>query len=127
MRKAISKRLVKATSWAVLCVLLIEVMNYGWDVRIRARRLPDCRWDEDRPYQETIPYMVRWCTVKREVIMVRLYDKEGQTLLAERMFDSPDWPIIYWTAKEVGYRTLTDWGSIALPPSVLDLWRTRLP
>lgn len=59
--------------------------------------------------------------------MLRLYDKEGKMLLAERMFDYPTLPRIYWKSDKLGYQTFGGGGEISLPPSALDRWRTRLP
>ncbi|MBO9645649.1 hypothetical protein [Pseudacidovorax intermedius] len=127
MKRIVLTRRMKLALWVGLCVILFNGIDYVLDARMRARMLPECRWEEDRPYQNTIPYLVRWCIVKRDVVMFRVYDKEGKKLLAERMFDYPDLPLIYWSSKEVGYRTFSDWGAVALPPSALDEWRTHLP
>ncbi|WP_304303681.1 hypothetical protein [Pseudacidovorax intermedius] len=120
-------KLASAACWLLLGTLLIETVDYVFDARLRAHTVPKCRWTDNSPAPDPFPYLARWCFLTKEVVMLRLYDKEGRTLLAERMFDYPDFPRIYWKSKKLGYQTLTGDDEIALPPSKLDLWRTRLP
>lgn len=121
------RSLTKAAIWLSTCAVLVAMIDYVADARMRARMVPQCRWNDVRPTREAMPYLARWCIVERDVVILRLYDEAGGTLLAERMFDYPDVPRIYWELDELGYRTFTDWGAIGLPPSTLDRWRTRLP
>ena len=110
-----------------LCIFLIEAADYLLDARLRARTIPQCHWTNDSPLPDPFPYLARWCFLTKDVVMLRLYDEQGKTLLAERMFSYSDFPRIYWKSTKLGYQTLTSDDEIALPPSRLDRWRTRLP
>jgi len=58
---------------------------------------------------------------------VEVQYETGEKLLAERMFDYPDIPRFYWRREKLGFDAWLDPASIALPPTLLDRWRTRWP
>jgi hypothetical protein len=112
--------------WVIGLTLIFVFSRYLIDAQERRRGEADCVWEAVLNYED-MPYSARWCKLNREKVMLRIFDVEGRRLLAERTFFQQDWPNFYWRSDALGYDTEPHGGLIALPPSVLDRWRAKLP
>ena len=121
------KKLLRVSLWLGAMTTVVLLVDYAMDAHTRAEWLPKCQWEDFKPVRYPHPYLARWCFVKREMIVVRLFDETGQKLLAERTFEYPTFPRMYWQQDEFGFLTSSGAGGISLPPTLLDRLRLSLP
>lgn len=112
--------------WTASLSAFLYLCGYAVDVHERKTKEPACQWIAV-PSRDAVPYAARYCYLNKETVLLRLYAAGGRQVLAERMFFELDQPNFYWKADALGYSTLSDGGFIALPPTVLDRLRARLP
>ncbi|RQV78274.1 hypothetical protein [Burkholderia anthina] len=120
------KILVRRTFTAVAVVVALGcVWGYWKDAQRRADCEPDARDSEHSPDGS---YLARYCYF-RNTIVLRLYDKEGKRLLAERTYrDTSGLPVsLYWKEHALMYAEEQELGGISLPPTFLDRAMAQLP
>ena len=120
-------KLLRVSLWLAALTTVVLLVDYAMDARTRAERLPECRWKDFKSVYYPHPYLARWCFLKGEMIVIRLFDERGEQLLAERTFEYPTFPRLYWEPDELGFQTSTGVGGISLPPTLLDRLRLMLP
>ncbi|WP_155122865.1 hypothetical protein [Burkholderia ubonensis] len=99
--------------------------GYWKDAQLRAICEPKERNSEQSPDGS---YWARYCYFGGTVIL-RLYDKEGKRLLAERTYrDTSGIPVnLHWAKETLMYPEGQDLGTINLPPTLYDRSMARLP
>lgn len=113
--------------WLAAFAALVFLCRYLSDAHTRATRAPDCRWNAV-PNPNNTPYSARFCYLDKETVLLRVYDTKGQALLAERSFFELDRPRFHWESNALGYNDRNyDGGEIALPPTLLERLRVKLP
>lgn len=111
--------------WAAAFAAFLYLSGYAFDVNKRITRKATCQWiDVSNP--DDMPYTARYCHLTKDTGLLQLYDVKGQRLLAERMYSNLDLPRLYWGPDALNYDTSTG-ESIALPPTLLDKLRAKLP
>ncbi len=111
-------------SFAFLSVF-VALCIYGIEARERWLRVPDCKW-VFVPNTENTLYSATVCYMTADTVLLRVYDLSGERLLAERSYRESGVDA-RWFSNEIVYDTSDDRGSIAIPPSMLDWLRARLP
>ncbi|AOJ32920.1 hypothetical protein [Burkholderia metallica] len=118
---------------AFVSAAVVTVLGFGWsywkDVQLRA--ICDSRTQkiERSPHGG---YWARYCYFG-DTIVLRLYDREGERLVAERTYrDGSRIPVELHWAKEAlmypqGLEFGETFGEISLPPTLLDRMMARLP
>jgi len=118
--------------------LIIRSGIYASEAYLRQTQIPNCRWRFDEqlfdPSYASPPYSLRYCYLKRDIILLQLHDRAGQQLLAERMFTYPYYErlSLAWRLDERRQASALTYGfeagdDISLPPTLLDRMRARLP
>lgn len=120
------KVIVRFACCLAALVAFVYLCNYVSDARTRATKAPDCVWDPI-PNPESEPYTAYYCVLSKGTILLRLYDITEQHLLAERTFSHADWPNFFWKPMGLGYDAYPDGDLIALPPSLFERLRAKLP
>jgi len=118
---------------AFVSAAVVAVLGFGWsywkDVQLRAT----C--DSLKPKIERSPhdgYWARYCYFG-DTIVLRLYDSEGERLVAERTYrDGSRIPVeLHWAKEALMYPHGLEFGEtlgeISLPPTFLDRMMARLP
>lgn len=117
---------VRCALWIVVPIALIQLGSYIIDARTRAARAPSCEW-RLVPNPNNTSYVARWCKLTKDTVLLRLYDATEQNLLAERAYFQLDRPNLGWAHDYLWYDTHPDDAFIALPPSMLERLRAKLP
>jgi hypothetical protein len=120
------KKLLRTIWWLFGAAIVTILCNYVIEARKRITGKGRCNWIAVSNHRHA-SYMAKFCYLTYDTVLVRLYDEEQKRLLAERVFFESDRPNFYWKSGALGYGGETYGGVIALPPTVLDRWRTRLP
>ncbi|PCE27431.1 hypothetical protein BWP39_02725 [Paraburkholderia acidicola] len=110
-----------------ICALaaLASAWTYWEGARLRALVKPtDC----DNAQSADGRYTARVCYLGSRIVL-RLYERQSQQLLAERTYgSSADDPVrLYWKPDELRYEDGADLGTIHLPPSLYDRLLAKLP
>ncbi|MBY4727756.1 MULTISPECIES: hypothetical protein [Burkholderia] len=118
---------------AFVSAVVVTVLGFGWscwkDVQLRANCDSRTQKIERSPYGG---YWARYCYFG-DTIVLRLYDREGECLVAERTYrDGSRTPVDLHWAKEAlmypqGLEFGETFGEISLPPTFLDRMMARLP
>lgn len=112
-----------------LSVVIVAVLGYGWSYYRNAHLRSICA-EKDRSSEWSVDgvYAARYCYFK-DTIVLRLYDRRGQRLVAERTYrDTSGDPVrIYWEKSVLLYAEDYDFGRINLPPSLYDRLLAKLP
>ncbi|MCA3640653.1 MAG: hypothetical protein IOC33_15890 [Burkholderia sp.] len=118
---------------AFVSAAVAAVLGFGWgywkDVQLRA--ICDSRTQkiERSPHGG---YWARYC-YSGDTIVLRLYDREGERLVAERTYrDGSRLPVeLHWAKEALMYPQGLEFGEtsgeISLPPTFLDRMMARLP
>lgn len=107
----------------------LAVVGYSWNywraARLRAHCEPKERNSERSPDGN---YLARYCYFG-DTIILRLYERKGQYLLAERTYgDTSGLPVeLSWRKDVLMYPDGQELGEIRLPPPLLDRAMSRLP
>lgn len=117
--------LIRLFKWVALLSAFVALCIYGIEARERWIKVPYCDW-EPVPNEKNKPYSANVCYLTKETILLRVYDSNGGRLLAERSYRNNG---VYarWLPDEILYDTSDDDSSIAIPPTMLDWLRARLP
>jgi len=118
--------LVRCAIWLAALVAFVYLCNYVVDARTRMTRAPSCHWNAV-PNPDNAPYSASFCYLNKETVLLRLYDPLGKHLLAERTYFNLDRPFVAFTQDELIFDTYPDDASIALPPSLFERLRAKLP
>lgn len=119
--------LLRCSLWLAAFAALVYLCSYLSDTRARATKAPGCEWNAV-PNPHNAPYLARFCYLDKETVLLRVYDAEGQSLLAERSIFELDRPRFHWELNALGYNDRNyDGGEIALPPTLLERLRAKLP
>lgn len=113
----------------VVSVALMTAFGYAvryWrDAQLRSLvRSTDCDSEQSADGR----YTARYCYL-REKVVLRLYDRESQELLAERTYqDHSHVPVrLHWRQDALRYEDDDGLGTIPLPPLLHDRFLARLP
>ena len=127
------KSLLRLAYWIAALVAVVYFCNYLLDAHTRTTRVPACEWDKvENPNNGTYDktYFARVCYLARDVYLVRVHHADG-TLVAERTYDYPAFPKIYWEPDGVSYvydkNGRGALGFIDIPPTLLDRLLAKLP
>ena len=112
--------------WVTVFVGSIFLCVYLSDAHMRSTGAPNCSWSEVANAKNA-PYSARFCYLNKEVVLLRLYDASATELLAERTYLQLDRPFISWDSDRLWYDTYPDGSFIALPPSLFERLRAKLP
>ena len=113
----------------VVTFITLAVVGYSWnywrEARLRAHCEPKERNSERSPDGN---YLARYCYFENTIVL-RLYDTEGQHLIAERTYrDTSGVPVeLSWRKDVLMYPDGPELGEIRLPPPLLDRVMSRLP
>jgi hypothetical protein len=111
--------------WIGTLSLVVLLLDYSLDVSKRLSLEPTCIWDAvDTP--KKLPYVVRYCHLTKDTVVLRIYDAKEKELLAERMYFEQDMARIYWVPRGLLYDSSMS-GVIPLPPTFIDRLRAKLP
>jgi hypothetical protein len=118
---------LRCSLWVAAFAAFVYVGSYLSDAHTRATKAPACEWNAV-PSPNNAPYLARFCYLDKETVLLRLYDAEGKALLAERSLFELDRPRFHWESDALGYNDRKyDGGEIALPPTLLERLRAKLP
>jgi len=120
------RTLVRCACWLAALLALVYLCSYVIDARTRATRAPDCQWNT-APNPDDAPYSARWCKLTKDTVLLRLYDSKEQHLLVERAYFHLDRPFVFLKRNELIFDTYPDDAFIALPPSLFERLRAKLP
>ena len=129
---------IRCVKWLIVFAAVIQLCIYANDVHTRMIKGSTCQWHpvKDRfalPDDPPPPYSARYCYVEKYTILLQLFDADDRHLLAERMYRYLDAGSFFWDTDEQGraksliYDTSDDGGEIAVPPTLLDRLRAKLP
>jgi hypothetical protein len=113
----------------IFTVVLLATSGYAWNYWKSAHLRSFCEpKDRNSEYSADGHYLARYCYFK-DTIVLRLYDKDGTQLLAERTYRDPSGvPVeLYWKKGALLYPEEHDLGTIRLPPSLYDRILAKLP
>lgn len=122
----VKRILLQGVKWTVAASVFSTACVYLNDAYLRVTRSPACRWNSV-PAPNGSPYSARYCFLHKQTVLFRLYDSNGATLLAERDSLQLDLPFISWDAGRIWYDTSPDDSFVALPPTLFDRLRAKLP
>ena len=117
--------LLRWTCWIAALVALVYLCDYLIDARMRMTKAPSCEWIIV-PTIGNSPYSARFCYLNKETVLVRIYEISGK-LLAERTYFQLGTPRISWDTDRLWYDTYPADTFIALPPTLIDRLRAKLP
>lgn len=119
------KALVRCAIWLSALVALVYLCSYVIDALKRSIRAPDCQWNTV-PNPDSAPYSARYCWLSKQEILLRLHGGAGH-LIAERTYPYSNIPFFVWSPDKLIFDTYPDDAFIALPPSLFERLRAKLP
>lgn len=120
------RALVRCACWLTTLVVLVYLCRYVIDAHKRTTKTPGCHWNAV-PNPGNLPYSASFCYLNKETVLLRLYDQSGKKLLAERTYFHLDRPFVLLKKNELIFDTYPDDAFIALPPSLFERLRAKLP
>jgi hypothetical protein len=122
LKKAMKRILV----WAALLLVVGSALKYQADVRTR---MGANAFKESVSSTDGGLYTARYAYLGGEEFLLRVYRTADMALLAERTYPEPDAVDLLWTKEKLIYDTsaFDGKGYIALPPTLLDGIRAKLP
>lgn len=118
--------LMRCAAWLAMLVFIFQLSDYLIDARKRATRSPTCQWNTV-PDAGSASYSARWCMLTKDTALIQLYDADGRRLIADRTYFQLGTPNVGWAHDRIWYDTYPEDAYIALPPSLLDRLRAKLP
>ena len=119
------RQLLRWTCRLAALVALIYLCDYLLDAHMRITKAPSCEWYAV-PRPDGDFYSARYCWLSKDTQLLHLYDQGGQ-LIAERTYPYSNVPQFIWGADFLQYDTWPEGSFIALPPSLIDRLRAKLP
>ncbi|MFZ3117900.1 MAG: hypothetical protein WA159_06225 [Variovorax sp.] len=117
---------LRCALWIAAFAAFVYLCSYLSDAHTRATKAPDCKWIAvENP--DNVPYTARFCYLTKDTVLLRLYDAEELHLLAERTYFNLDRPFIAFVQDELVFDTYPEGSFIALPPSLVERLRAKLP
>lgn len=117
---------LRGTYWLAALFSTVVLCIYLRDAHMRSVGAPNCSWNFIAS-AEGVQYSARFCYLNKKTVLLRLYDSSATELLAERTYLQLDRPFISWDSDRLWYDTYPEGSFIALPPSLFERLRARLP
>ena len=111
--------------WISASAVIVLLIDYVLDVSKRRSRGADCAWSSIEK-EENFLYVARYCHLTKDTALLRLYDADGDALLAERMYFESNHVKVNWIGNKLIYSN-SESDFISLPPTFLDRLRAKLP
>lgn len=111
--------------WISALTGVVLLIDYSLDVSKRRSRGPGCVWSLVEK-EKIFPYAARYCHLTKDTAILRLYDANGDVLLAERMYFESNYVKVNWIGDRLIYSN-SEFDFISLPPTFIDRLRAKLP
>jgi hypothetical protein len=112
----------------VVPLALLAVCALGYVLNLRSR-MTECTWERSVSNDDGGLYTAEYCNIALDKVLLRIRRTSDGSLLAERTYRYLDAPKVTWTRDRVVFDTYENGnaGAVALPPTLLDRLRARLP